>query len=279
VHLNEMIPPAVLSASEQAAPIPGVARRLIRWLGLGPTLRSLRATRLIDTTELHALPERTHLARLLPLLGVDCVFDVGANEGQYGSMLRRGARYRGRIVSFEPSPEPAAVLRQASAGDPLWNIEELAIAPAAGRQTFNVMKSSAFSSLSVPRHEDVTIFRNQNVAIRRIEVETDTLANVYTRLKRQLGFKRPYLKLDTQGLDVDIVKSGRDIIHEFVGLQSELSMRRIYQDSVDFRQAISFYQDLGFELSALVPNNAGCFPILVEMDCIMVRADLLRQFS
>ena len=68
-------------------------------------------------------------------------------------------------------------------------------------------------------------------------------------------------------------------MHEFVGLQSELSMRRIYQDSVDFRRAITFYQELGFELSALVPNNSGCFPLLVEMDCIMVRADLLRTFA
>ena len=98
-------------------------------------------------------------------------------------------------------------------------------------------------------------------------------------LKRDLGFKAPFLKLDTQGLDVDIVRSGRDIMHEFVGLQSELSMRRIYEHSVDFREAISFYQGLGFELSALVPNNSGCFPLLVEMDCIMVRSDLLRRFA
>jgi hypothetical protein len=107
-------------------------------------------------------------------------------------------------------------------------------------------------------------------------VRTDTLSRVYTRLKSELGFKRPFLKLDTQGFDVEIVKSGRDIIQDFVGLQSELSIRPIYEHSVDFREAISFYQELGFEMSALVPNNAGCFPLLVEMDCIMVRSDLLR---
>lgn len=62
---------------------------------------------------------------------------------------------------------------------------------------------------------------------------------------------------------------------EFVGLQSELAIKRIYEDSVDFRRALGFYQELGFELSALVPNNAGHFPVLVEIDCIMVRSDLL----
>ena len=270
---------AVMSAAHLPARPPSVGRRVVQWLGLAPLLRSLRATRLVDTSQLHTVPEKAHLGRLLPLLGVDCVFDVGANEGQYATMLRRGARYEGQIVSFEPAPEPAAVLTRRAGPDPRWRVERLAIASRPGPQTFNIMRSSAFSSLSAPLHEDVTIFRNQNVAVQQIVVDADTLGNVYARLKRELGFKAPFLKLDTQGLDVDIVTSGRDIMHEFVGLQSELSMRRIYEHSVDFRQAISLYQELGFELSALVPNNSGCFPLLVEMDCIMVRSDLLRRFA
>jgi len=258
---------------------PGVARQLVRWLGIGPLLRSLRATRLIDTSQLHARPEQVHLAQLLPLLGVDCVFDVGANQGQYAKMLRRAAGYEGQIVSFEPAPETATILRKAASRDPRWKVEELAIASSTGEQAFNIMKASAFSSLSSPRHEEVTIFRDQNVSLRQVAVETDTLSRIYSRLKNELGFKAPFLKLDTQGFDVEIVKSGRDVMQNFVGLQSELSIKRIYEDSVDFRQAISFYQELGFEMSALVPNNAGSFPVLVEMDCIMVRADLLRKFT
>ena len=207
------------------------------------------------------------------------MFDIGANEGQYASMLRRAARYSGQIVSFEPAPDMASILRRKAGKDQRWKVEEIAVASSPGRQDFNVMKASAFSSLSSPRHDEVAIFRNQNLPVQRISVETDTLSRVYARLKAELGFQRPFLKLDTQGFDVEIVKSGRDIMRDFVGLQSELSIRPIYEHSVDFRQAISFYQELGFEMSALVPNNAGCFPLLVEMDCIMVRADLLQTFS
>lgn len=257
----------------------GAARQLIRWLGLGPLLRSLWATRLVDTSQLHARPEQVHLAKLLPLLGVDCVFDIGANHGQYARMLRRAAGYTGQIVSFEPVPEMASILRNHASKDRRWRIEEIAVASSTGQQAFNVMKANAFSSLSSPRHDEVEIFRNQNLPVRQIAVQTDTLARLYARLKGELGFKFPFLKLDTQGFDVEIVKSGRDVMHNFVGLQSELSIRRIYEHSVDFRQAISFYQELGFEMSALVPNNAGCFPLLVEVDCIMVRADLLGTFS
>jgi FkbM family methyltransferase len=170
----------------------------------------------------------------------------------------------------------ASILRRNAGKDQRWRVEEVAVASSTGQQAFNIMKASAFSSLSSPRHDDVAIFRNQNLPVRQISVRTDTLSQVYSRLKSELGFKRPFLKLDTQGFDVEIVRSGRDIIQDFVGLQSELSIRPIYEHSVDFREAISFYQELGFEMSALVPNNAGCFPLLVEMDCIMVRSDLLR---
>jgi FkbM family methyltransferase len=255
---------------------PGLARRLIRRLGIGPTLRSLLATRLMDTTQLHALPERTHLSRLLSLLEVDCVFDIGANQGQYAEMLRRHVRYQGLILSFEPIPGLATLLRSKAKKDPNWRIEELALAGDQGRRQFHIMQSSSFSSLSTPRHEEVDIFQTVNVPVQEIWVQTDTLTGAYRRLKGELGFRRAFLKLDTQGLDVEIVRGGREIIGEFVGLQSELAMKRIYEDSVDFREAIGFYQSLGFEMSALVPNNAGHFPLLVEMDCIMVRSDLLH---
>ncbi|MDP3737752.1 MAG: hypothetical protein Q8R02_10200, partial [Hyphomonadaceae bacterium] len=65
------------------------------------------------------------------------------------------------------------------------------------------------------------------------------------------------------------------VLSKFVGFQSELSIRRLYQDAVDFREALTFYQSLGFDLSALVPNNGGHFPALIEIDCIMVRRDLV----
>jgi hypothetical protein len=113
--------------------------------------------------------------------------------------------------------------------------------------------------------------------VRSILVATETLAEAYPRLKAQYGFRRPFLKMDTQGYDMSVLRGAGDIIREFAGFQSELSVRRIYEEATDFREALTYYQSLGFDLSAFVPNNAGHFPALIEIDCIMVRSDLLAD--
>lgn len=241
------------------------------WRPIRRVLAALKNARLYDERLLHQLWERKQLEKVFAHFAVDCVFDVGANYGQYATMLRRKVGYRGLLVSFEPIPAAAAALRDAARGDPLWIVEELALGASDGEATFNVMRSSQFSSLSTARHDETERFRDENVLQTAIRVRTETLATAYARLVAKHRFVRPFLKLDTQGFDVRVVQSGGEALRRFVGLQSELAVKKLYADSVDFREAIGIYESLGLELSAFVPNNEGHFPQLMEMDCIMVR--------
>ncbi|HEV7692178.1 MAG TPA: FkbM family methyltransferase [Hyphomonadaceae bacterium] len=239
--------------------------------------RKLTSMRLVDGRKLHSLPEREHLKRLLSHLEIDCVFDVGANVGQYATQLRKQVGYKGRIISFEPIPEAADEVRRKAKRDPAWTVEQAALADEGGMRTFHVMAGSEFSSLSEPKTDEVGRFAAMNRPVRSILVATETLAEAYPRLKAQYGFRRPFLKMDTQGYDMSVLRGAGDIIREFAGFQSELSVRRIYEEATDFREALTYYQSLGFDLSAFVPNNAGHFPALIEIDCIMVRSDLLAD--
>lgn len=233
--------------------------------------------RLIDQRELYKLWEENHLRRLFSHYNVDCVFDVGANYGQYAEMLRNQVGFKGLIISFEPIPAAAAALREKAKGDPKWIVEEQALASHDGEQSLNIMSNSQFTSLSTPRHDEVDIFRNLNKVEKSVTVKTETLITAYHRLKEAHNFQRPFLKMDTQGYDVEIVMHSKPILKEFIGLQSELAVKKIYQNSVDFREALTIYEDCGFALSAFVPNNAGHFPQLIEIDCIMIREDLLLK--
>jgi FkbM family methyltransferase len=232
---------------------------------------------IVNRDQLHTLPEKIYLSRLFPYLNIDCVFDVGANNGQYALMLRKHAGYRGRIISFEPIPSAAEKIRKLALNDPLWTVEEIALDEFGGIGEFNIMESDQFSSLGTPNHESTRDFIDANKSIKVIQVRKETLEEAYARLKKQYQFLKPFLKMDTQGFDVRISRGGKNIISQFLGLQSELAIHRLYQESVDFRDAISFYESLGFSLGSLVPNNGGGFPEMVEIDCIMVNKAMLNQ--
>ena len=140
---------------------------------------------------------------------------------------------------------------------------------------FKIMQDPEYSSLRDPESSDIDIHAGPTKIVTAIEVETKTLSGYFEKYEKLYGFRRPYLKMDTQGNDLDVVKGGCDIISNFVGLQSELAFKRIYAGSASYRDAIDYYESLGFELSAFVPNNVGYFPYLFEMDCIMIGKSFL----
>ncbi len=232
---------------------------------------------LIPRRLLHTLPEREQLRRFITYCQIDCIFDVGANMGQYAKMLRENVNYKGVIISFEPIPECAAYLKKISASDPLWHIEQVALSESVGQITFNVMKECQFSSLYLPDHSKVANFKELNQVIEQIPVDMTTIAACYDKLRLMYGFERPYLKMDTQGNDLKVARGAGEKLQCFYGLQSELAVVNIYNDTPDYKESISYYESQGFKLSALVPNNPGHFPRLVEIDCIMYNEALLAD--
>ena len=60
-----------------------------------------------------------HLSNVLLSRSIDCVFDVGANAGQYGLFLR-ALGYKGYIISFEPVSAVFKLLKKNSENDDKW---------------------------------------------------------------------------------------------------------------------------------------------------------------
>jgi hypothetical protein len=85
--------------------------------------------------------------------------------------------------------------------------------------------------------------------------------------------------MDTQGYDAVIVQSAGETIRQFVGIQTEVSFVRLYSDSMLFHDSLDLYVRLGFTLCAIVPNNAGHFPYLIEQDAILINNDLVGSPS
>ncbi len=154
--------------------------------------------------------------------------------------------------------------------DPKWHVIQSGLSAQDGAKNFNIMEGDQFSSFRKPSTTDVSLLKSQNTIQKTIEVDSCRLDTIFSDLKRAHGFSRPFLKMDTQGYDLDVFLGSSGIHDQLLGIQSELSIRRLYESAPDIFESISVYRQHGFELSSLVPNNSGHFPLLLEIDGLLI---------
>jgi FkbM family methyltransferase len=231
-------------------------------------LENLLGVRMARKGNVWTLTEPEQLSRFLKVFDVDCVFDVGANEGQYALRLRK-LGYRGQIISFEPNPDLAEGLNGLCSRDPKWCFEPVALDRVERVAEFRVTTEPELASLLGPSELGADKFGHRADVVRKVTVQTRTLGKLFPALKERFGFKRPFLKMDTQGHDLAVAEGAGEFLAQFVGLQSELALSQLYAESASYSRAIEFYRSRGFDLTWLIPNNAGGFPDLHEVDCLM----------
>ncbi len=211
----------------------------------------------------------SHLQRLFKALDINVVLDVGGNTGQYGKMLRQ-IGYQGRIVSFEPVPECYETLR--SMADERWEVHNVALGSENSRIDLNITQASAFTSFLHPndyarqiRGKEVPVVDIRQVDVRVLD---DMLPEILSSTKGE-SF-RVFLKMDTQGYDLNVFQGASDSLDLICGLQSEISIIPLYEKMPDYIEAITTFRKKGFELTGLYPvtrDHDSLF--LVELDCVM----------
>ena len=217
-----------------------------------------------------ALYEVASLRRLVEAFAVDCVFDVGANSGQYAHMMRNRVGFEGRIISYEPVPALAAKLAKEAAGDPNWIVRPVALDSVAERRPFHVASDTQFSSLREANSFAQGQFPAHLAQTQCIEVETVTLAQELKAWRDRLKFRNPLLKLDTQGHDMTVAEGAGDLLADFAVVQTEAALKALYVGAPVLADCLDFYAERGFDLCAFVPNNEGAFPAAIEVDCLFV---------
>lgn len=228
-------------------------------------VRVRRAVRLLGLDVGH---RRTTLCDLLQRAGVDVVLDVGANEGQFGRRLRAWG-YRGRIVSFEPVPAVYARVAAAAAADPLWEVHPLALSEADGTARINVTGATVFSSLREPAPDLVAAFPSAAV-IGTEEVAVRSLDSLLPELE-PLG-ERPFLKVDVQGAEHDVLAGAAATLERVVGVQVEMSLRRLYLGEASFGALASELEERGFTMSLIEPVAYDDHGAMLAADAVFLRA-------
>jgi len=214
----------------------------------------------------------SHLKILFNQLNINLVFDVGANIGQYGSLLRKKVGYKGHIISFEPVKEVFHNLRTNIAHDSKWTAYNYALGASDGFSKINVTSSTDFSSFLKP-NEFAHAIRPSDSKVNRVEeVTVKTLDSIYSEVISRTGIESPrvFLKMDTQGFDHEVIKGTKGTIEGIFGLQSELSVKPIYENMPTYIESLNLYRDKGFEITAIYPVSRDDLTLqLIEMDCIL----------
>ncbi len=108
------------------------------------------------------------------------------------------------------------------------------------------------------------------------EVEVHRLDGVISGITKERPEARIYLKLDTQGLDLTVLRSAGDLVPLILGIQSEIAAHHFYEEMVPFGDAINAYQELGFEITGIFPLSREFDNLrVIEFDFVFMRGSSL----
>jgi len=186
---------------------------------------------------------QTHLASIIEEQGVDLIFDVGGNVGQFAKMVF-AAGYHGRLVSFEPGAAAHAALSVAARSNPnsLYAPDE------------RVFES--FPQLQKASSEEVQVERLDDVAP-HFMTDADEV----------------FLKIDTQGGELAILDGATGVLDRLAMLQLEVAVEPIYQGEPVWMEVLKPVQDYGFRPALMSP---GYFSKRIrrqlDLDIVFLRA-------
>jgi FkbM family methyltransferase len=177
------------------------------------------------------------------------VVDVGASGGMSGKWASLQAPLR--YVGFEP--DEAEHRKLVARADP--NREtyfNAGIAGTTGEVDFRVTRMQACSSLLAPNWEFVAPFRpNDFEVVRTIQISVDTLDHQLAEARIP---RVDFLKLDTQGTELDILKGAVQTLDGVFALDVEVEFQPLYRGQPLFGSVDEFLRGRGFECFDLSPR-------------------------
>ena len=187
---------------------------------------------------------KTSLKKLIRTNGDSFVFcDVGARWGVEWPWVE--FRECIDVIAFEPDKEESDKL------DSRYKVFSKCLSESSSSVDLHLLKSRGCSSLLKPNFDFLDSFPNSE----RFTVEkTETLESV--SLDQLYQSKEiadiDFIKIDTQGTELSIVKGGQNLLKNVVGLQVEVEFHQLYQGQPLFADMDLYVRDaFGLELQDL----------------------------
>tara|TARA_R110001632_G_scaffold101693_1_gene209585 strand:- start:12588 stop:13301 length:714 start_codon:yes stop_codon:yes gene_type:complete len=211
----------------------------------------------------------TRRMKLFKHFEINKVLDVGANKGQYSKLIRK-IGFKGEIISFEPLSEAYKILTKASVKDNKWKIFNFALGDKEEISTINISENLFSSSLL-----DMTSSHLESAPASNYkgteEISVKTLNEIFSDIVNEKEIV--FLKLDVQGFEENVLRGASDILSKIKGIQIEMSLVKLYEGEMLYRDMIDLLESYGFELLSLEngfhDKNSGK---LLQVDGVFFRS-------
>ncbi len=179
------------------------------------------------------------------------LLDVGANIGEYSFLFSRIIKCK-KIVCVEPNITLNDQISGNLKGENHVILNNV-VGNNLGKVTFQIHEDSQMSSVEdIDEEKMAKYLPSDNVgAIKKVEIESLTLKEL---LERGAMEGAPiFLKLDTQGNEMDILEGGKEVIGKIKYCMIEHVFNSMYTRETDFNDMFKFFSDNGFD--CLCPTN------------------------
>jgi hypothetical protein len=120
-------------------------------------------------------------------------------------------------------------------------------------------------------HDRLKESETQKISVRRLD-------GLFDEAIEGIDDPRVYLKLDTQGYDMQAFAGAGDRLKEIAGMQSEVACVPIYDGMPRLPDQIAAYEAAGFEITGMFPVTRHRASLrVIEFDVTMVRADAVGR--
>jgi FkbM family methyltransferase len=195
-------------------------RQKLRHLG-----RELKPTEWLKSDWLVHEAEHTGLALFPPghASALKCVVDVGANTGEWSTMLLDCVTPE-RLIVIEPGPAMFAALQERFGRNPRIELHNLAIGEKEGTAKLQVTRDTTGASLLKPREEMRALIGSNWTVTAEVEVPLTTLDHVLGNLSEV-----SLLKIDVQGYEQSVLAGATQTLRKTRFLLVELNYMPQYE--------------------------------------------------
>jgi hypothetical protein len=134
------------------------------------------------------------------------------------------------------------------------------------------MDQDQFSSFLPINAYGTAQFAKEAAVTRSEQANVVRLDSMIDEITSGLDAPRIYLKMDTQGFDLQVLEGSSGFLPLVLGLQSEIALKPIYEGMPDYLISLARLNALGFSVTSLVPVSRDEKLRVIEFDCLMVRS-------